>query len=654
MNYTEKFKRITLLLSFLGLLLFTQNTFGDQRNRAIIDTLRWGFDYKSAEASRRANRAQQLDSTYYVSYLIEGYHYFDKAEEHTGLAKAVDPLQKAIDLFENDFSYCLGRNYTQEDIFRGEWRNLFRQLDYFDLSNRLINCYISLEQPEEAYKAVLRLKRADFVYDFQSFHWLAWLYFRTRIYTADEFPFLKNSIEENLQAAFDYTDSLQLKLENKEPYIRSEILGSVVPGSSFYNAFEEAFLEAPRGVIANNLGILHGYNLSPELAASYFKKMDNEESLARTVNLGFTYHSNIDFRTAEEYFSNVPDLGSRSRGGHWQGYSTIFIYKGSPLDGALALQQDRDKHGFTIGYGWDNLCLARMYLYSGFVDECRIALDKADKFTEVHYNTSFREDQYRFMLKTLRLLQTRYEIQEFKFERKNHWLSLDWWKNLPELLYRKYTNLYQLANELAANPERDMVYYHIFHTESIISFDELWLIIKNYNNNFFKKTFRRLTRDDPRVNLGRYYNYFTAKLLMEEEKYETAYARIHENGALVADKESWQPQKVFHLNELYRNYPQIVPYSAVQMAFRLELSEALQSAEQPEVQSLLDRLEDFNIEWNPPERETYPEVKLDLAENNTLSYQVMINREVFTQGTVDLSSPDAAKKLAYRLFKILR
>jgi hypothetical protein len=146
---------------------------------------------------------------------------------------------------------------------------------------------------------------------------------------------------------------------------------------------------------------------------------------------------------------------------------------------------------------------------------------------------------------------------------------------------------------------------------------------------------------------------------MEEEKYETAYdvltaARIHENGALVADKESWQPQKVFHLNELYRNYPQIVPYSAVQMAFRLELSEALQSAEQPEVQSLLDRLEDFNIEWNPPERETYPEVKLDLAENNTLSYQVMINREVFTQGTVDLSSPDAAKKLAYRLFKILR
>jgi hypothetical protein len=673
MNHTEI--RIILLLSFLCLLLLTQNTFSDQRSRAIIDTLRWGFDYKSAEASRRANRAQQLDSTYYISYLIEGYHYFEKAEEHTGLAKAVEPLKKALDLFENDFSYCLGRNYTQEDIFSGEWRNLFRQLDYFDLSNRLINCYISLEQPEEAYRAVLRLKKADFAYDFQSFHWLAWLYFRTRIYTGDEYLFLKNSIEENLRAAFDYTDSLELKLEQNEPYIRSEILGSVVQGSSFYNAFEEAFLEAPRGVIANNLGILYGYNLRPDLAAGYFKKMDDEESLARTVNLGFTYHSNIDFRTAEEYFSNVPDLGSRSRGGHWQGYSTIFVYKDNPLDGALELQQDRDKHGFTIGYGWDNLCLARMYLYSGFVDECRMALDKADKFTEVHYNTSFREDQYRFMLKTLRLLQTQYEIQEHKFEHKNQWLSIDWWKDMPKLLYQKYTNLYQLANELAANPERDLVYYHIFHTESIISFDELWLIIKNYNNNYFKKTFRRLAQEDPRQNLGRYYNYFTAKLLMEEGKYETAYdvltsiltdpkldkeyerlliARIHENGALIAEKEGWEPQKVFHLNELYRSYPQLIPYSDVRMVFRLELSDELKTDKRPEIQSVLDQVDDCNIEWNPPERETYPEVKLNLGDNNNITYQVIITREVFTRGVVDISRPDAGKELAYRLFKILR
>lgn len=679
MRHTERFNRAALLVSLLGTLLFTQNTFGDQKARAIIDTLRWGFNYKSAEAYKRANQAQQLDSTYYVSYLIEGYHFFEKAEEHTGLAKAVVPLRKAVDLFEKDFSYCLGKNYTREEIYSGEWRNLFRQLDYFDLSNRLINCYISLEQPDSAYNAVMRLKKADFVYDFQSFHWLAWLYFRTRIYNSSKYAFLKNSIEENLKAAFEYTDSLEIRLEKNEPFIRNEILGAVVKGSSFYNSFEDAFLKTPRGIIANNLGILYGYNLRPELAAKYFKKMDNEESLARTVNLGFTYHSNIDFRTAEEYFSKVPDLGSRSRGGHWQGYSTIFVYKDEPQEGATKLHAERydgrDQSIYTIGYGWDNLCLARMYLYNGLLEDCRLSLDKADNFTEVHYNTSFREDQYRFMLKTLRLLHDQYELQAYKFEHKNRWLNPGWWKDFAYLTYQKYTTLYQLANELAENPERVMVYYHIFHTESIISFDELWLIIRNFSSEFFKKTFRGLSREDPRENLFRYYNYFIGKLLMGEGKYETAYdvltavltdakldkeyeklliARVHESAALIADKKNWGPQKVFHINELYRNYPQLLPYSDVEMIFHLRLSDELKSDKRPETQNALEQLQDFNIEWDTSGKENYPEVQLGLAGNNAITYQVIINREVFTQGSVDLTAPDAGKKLAYRLFKILR
>ncbi len=660
---------------FLGILILSRTGYSDEKARETIDDLRWGFDYKSAEAYQRANRAKQLDSTYYVGYLMEGYHYFEKAEEHTGLAKSVAPLRKAIELFKNDFGYCLGVNYTREDIFRGEWRNLFRQLDYFEAYYRLINCYISLEQPEEAYNAVMDFKSANLSFDFQSYHWLAWLFFRTRIYTGDKYPFLKDSIEENLQAAFDYTDSLQTRLRRKEPYLRNEILGSVVEGSPFYNFFEEAFLKAPRGVIANNLGILYGYMLQPELAASYFKKMEDEESLAKTVNLGFTYHSNIDFRTSEKYFSEVPDQGSRSRGGHWQGYSTLFVYKGEPLQGALQLREGRDKHGFTIGYGWDNLCLARMYLYSGYMDDCVASLDKADKFTEVHYNTSFREDQYRFMLKALRLLQIEYQLQTYRFEHKNRWLSLDWWKNSPGLAYRRYTTVYQLANELARNPERDMVYYHIFHTESIISFDELWQIVKHFNRDFFKNTFRRLSREDPRQNLGRYYNYFVGKLMLEEGKEETAYdvltsiltdpkldreyeklliARVHENGAIIAGEKGWGPQKAFHLNEFYRVYPELLPFSGVRMAFRLQLAPELQSDNRPEVRRALAQLRDFNIDWEPSERENYPEVALRLEGSDLLQYQVIINREVFLQGSLDLTQPDAGKSLAYRLFKILK
>ncbi|MCB9088056.1 MAG: hypothetical protein H6628_07080 [Calditrichae bacterium] len=647
-----------------------------QQARAVIDTLRWGFDFKSAEAEQRANRAQHLDSTYYVGYLIEAYHQFEKAEEHTGLAKAVAPLRKSIELYEKDFGYTLGKQYTREQIFSGAWRDLFRQLDYFDLSNRLINCYISLEQPDSAYRAARRLQQADFIFDFQAYHWLAWLYFRTRIYDSSKYAFLKNSIEANLQAAFDYTDSLEMRYQKNTPFIRSQILGAVIPGSPFYNAFESSFIKGPLGVIANTRGILYGYNFQPEEAARYFKMMDSDESVAKMVNLGYTYHAAIDFREAERYFSNVPDQGSRSRGGHWQGYSTLFVYKGNPLEGALTLQQERDKHGFTIGYGWDNLCLARMYLYSGYIEECGLSLEKADKFTEVHYNTSFREDQYRFLLKTLQLLKTHYEIKTHQFENRNRWLSWNWWKNMPELTYLKYTTVYQLANELAQNPERDMVYYHLFHTESIISFDELWMIIRNYSNSFFRNTFRKLQQEDPRPNLDRYYRYFRAMLMRAEGQDHQAFdalaeilndpkldreyeklliARIHENCAEIAHDNDWAPQEEFHLNELYRLYPQLLPYSDARMKFRLVLSSELENSDRPAVAAALDRLNDMSIDWAPEENSRYPEVALGLAEGDRLTYQVTLpNREVFTQGMVETGSGDPGKTLAYRLFKILR
>ncbi|MEZ4762334.1 MAG: hypothetical protein R3C26_03725 [Calditrichia bacterium] len=115
---------------------------------------------------------------------------------------------------------------------------------------------------------------------------------------------------------------------------------------------------------------------------------------------------------------------SRSRGGHWQGFSIVQVSKDTPFAGAAHLQADRDSHGYTIGYGWDNLCLARMYLYAGQLDECASALAKAENFKEVHYNTSFREDQYRFMLKTLQLMLTNARLKATKFENKNNWIAL--------------------------------------------------------------------------------------------------------------------------------------------------------------------------------------------------------------------------------------
>ncbi|MEZ4762336.1 MAG: hypothetical protein R3C26_03735 [Calditrichia bacterium] len=150
-----------------GTLQFATPTVAEAQNRTRRNHRQLALGvYNSAEAYRRANQAQHLDSTYYVGYLIEGYHFSERAEELSGLAKAVPPLRKAIDLFEKDFGRLLKRRIDGEAIFGGAWRDLLKQLDYYDLSNRLINTYITLEQPDSAYAASRRLLSKNLVFDF--------------------------------------------------------------------------------------------------------------------------------------------------------------------------------------------------------------------------------------------------------------------------------------------------------------------------------------------------------------------------------------------------------------------------------------------------------------------------------------------------------
>ncbi len=640
--------------------------------REIIDTLRWGFDYKSAEAIKRANRAKQLDSTYYVTHLIEGFHYYDRAEEFTGLKRAVQPLRKALAAFKRDYGYCISRRYTRSDIYAGAWREILRQIDYYTLASTLSEVFISLEMPDSAYAALTRMRDDNLVFDFRSYQGLAWIYFRSRIYTSEKYPFLKDSIEENMKTAFLYTDSLEQKYKRAVPYMRREILAAYQGMGGFYNYFNNAFVKRPPDFVANTRGILYGYNFQPALSARYFMQMDGDENMAKNVNLGYTYHADINFRTSEEYFGKVKDNGSKSRGGHWQGYSTIFVYKGQPLEGAAKLREERDKNGFTIGYGWDNLCLARMYLYAGMTDEAGRALDKAENFSEVHFNTSFREDQYRFMLKALRLMKAKFEDNAYKFEDRNYWFSWDWLTAVPKLTWDRYSFAYDLANELALNPERDIVYYHLFHTESIISFDELWTIIQKFSNGFFQTRLAELQKTDPRENLDRYYRYFLGKLLIEEGESERAFdmlttilsdpklnqeyeklliARVHENCAKIAIDEGWEPQAEFHLNELYRFYPQLIPFSNIEMRFKVKRAEDL-NEDDPQFNNILDNLSAYNIDWEPNDRENYPEVQFFNGEEGRLGFQVVMNRETVAQGMVDPNDALAARKLAYRLFRV--
>lgn len=672
-RFNLKYSVLNTGLVFFTLLL-CQNLFAQKTVRQQIDDLLTKAAPASGEMYLNANRAKQMDSTYYVGYFMEGLHYFYKAEEQSGFARAVEPLEKARVLFENDFGRYLSRWYNSESIIRDQGAKIFRQRIYMNIISLQVVVYNSLEQLDAAYRTIMNLKKKNMAFDLESYHWLAWLYFRSRVFDSGDHPFLKDTIEENLKMAELFTDSLEVRYKKNTYYIRNQILNLVPKESAFYQGFYSQYFESPLRSIANTRGILHGYNLNPKLATRYFMKLD-DEGVAKHVNIGYSYHSDIDFRKSEESFEKVPDNRAQQRGGHWQGYSTIFVYKGEPLQGALNLREKRDQHGFTIGYGWDNLCLARMYLYAGQIRDCDYSLSRAESFSEVHFNSSFREDQYHFMNRVLRLMQTEYELKAKHFENRNRWLSWDWWKALPALSYDKYTTLYTLANELALNREREIIYYHIFHPENIISFDEIWNIISQYSSDFFMEKFKAFAESDPRSNLQRYYAYFQARLMALNGDGEAAYdllteiltdpeldrqyeklllARVHEVCAGIAREYDWNPQLAFHRNELYRIYPQLIPFSGVTMRFTLKLHEALENNPPEAFGGLMAALQDCNIEWVEDDRDNTPTVHLTLGAEGKIAYEVTGTRESFTSGAVELDNPRAGKQLAYRLFRVFR
>ncbi|MEZ4762335.1 MAG: hypothetical protein R3C26_03730 [Calditrichia bacterium] len=74
-----------------------------------------------------------------------------------------------------------------------------------------------------------------------------------------------------MQEAVAYSDTMEMRYKKNVGFIRREIMGVFVPNTPFYNAFNSSFIEGPMSTLPTRAAFYAGYNLNPELAASYFK-----------------------------------------------------------------------------------------------------------------------------------------------------------------------------------------------------------------------------------------------------------------------------------------------------------------------------------------------------------------------------------------------
>lgn len=633
---------------------------GKELQRANIDAKRAIENMYSDDALPRSREFKRTDSSYYVGWMFEGVYKYNHAADYLGFKNAATSLEKALYLLERDYRKQL---YTRSSDIMVLLPAYNFQIDYTTIASDLVHAYNSMDEPEKAMKLLRRSLKYKFQreYYLDIYNLMAWTVHRNRFYTSAKYSFLKNSIDENEALANSYLDSAMRNIE------RNKSLNA--------NLFPPGYVDAEKNGVYHYKNILHAYNFHIDSANYYFELMRKSGRLPHNNYANFRSICG-DFRTAEaEYkLASEQDAGDK-RLQEWAYFTTILdIYKANPKTGAELARNMIRAAGTTPGYGWYNIALARSLTYDGQVTQAEKYVQRAADFHELHIGTTLGQSHYDFSLQLIKLLNKEQEIAMLKFEHRN------WWYN-PVVLWDilgkyvdKYIQQFLIINQFSHNPERDRVIYKLFSTENVVTWDEIWYLIKDFSTNFFLRKFSLNEQQDNRRYIRKYFGYFVARLKMEQGKYNEARtmlnkllhdpdtdaefeklftARIFQAQAICADHLKKTAERDEWIYRLYEIYPQLIPFSGLKPNMELHLSGSVD----PEV---VKRLQACNINWVGANKNGVPAPQVYLSFAGTGSKKV-VNYSIRDQNGVELAAQQhmpwskaekAGVELAYRIFNI--
>ncbi len=623
----------------------------------IIDQKRATEDVNGEDALLRAREFKRIDSTYYVGWLYEGAYKFNHSADYLGFKSAIYPLSHALDLIEHDYNKALATRTDDVLTYIPVYK---LQIDYTMIANYLMNCYSNTDQPDKVFDLLRRVKRYNFQnqYYLDVYDYMAWTVHRNRFYTHDKYYFLRNSIDENEQLANRYLDTAMRVIAKNKP---------------LNEKFQPNVEKGEKMSVYHYRNILYSYAFNIDSAEYYFDLMRQAGRLPH--NNYATFKAVIgDFKTAEKEYkiASEQDNGDK-RLQEWAYYTTILnIYKGKPREG-IQLAKDMIKAaGTTPGYGWYNIAAARCLLYDGQVAEAQKYTDRAADFKEVHIGTTLGQSHYEFSIQLLKLINKEQEWAMQQFEHKNWWYNPSVLMSMSGKMAEKYTQQFLIINQFAQNPERDRVIYKLFSNESTVSWDEIWYLIHDYSTQYFVKRFEHEAATDKRKYIRKYFKLFSARLKIKQGKYQEAkneldrlirtpdiepeYEKMFMARLYQAEAECAKELKnINDLNDwmykLYMTYPQVVPFSGLQMNMTLHVSGTADNA-------VVKKLKDYNINWVT--NSSIPSVSAYITfsgsgDKKTITYYVVDrngNYLVQKQGFTWKKSDEAAQSLAYRLFDI--
>ncbi|MEZ5018030.1 MAG: hypothetical protein R2800_13310 [Flavipsychrobacter sp.] len=622
-----------------------------------IEAKRIGSDINSEDALPRSREFKRIDSTYYVGWMYEGVYKYNHAADYLGYKNASVPLERALAVMERDYRKELATRTSDLMTYYPVYRF---HLDYTMIALYLKNCYENMEQPKETYALLRRVLKWRFQRDYymDAYNYLGWIVHRNRYYTNEKYPFLKNSIDANEALANKYLDS-GLRRIQKDKWVNRQI-------------FQPGYEKQERMSVYHYKSILHSYALNIDSAAYYYNKMKGS---------GIFPHNNYatfrticgDFREAEsEYKKAVAQDAGDKRLKEWAYYRSILsIYKGEQNSGIELIKDMIRANGSTPGFGWYNIALGRLMYYDGQYKEAERYTNKAAEFKELHIGTTLGQSHYDFSVQMLKLMNKQAEIERLKFENSNWWYNPSVLLTMAGLKAELYTQQFLIINQFAKNPERDRVVYKLFSTESTISWDEVWYLIKDFSTDFFLKKFNEEAQSDDRRYIRKYFKLFVAKLQIEkgnytkaqtildeilqdsniDEEYEQLFlARVFEAAATCAKEKEDVARYQLWMDKMYQFYPELIPTSGLKMSMNLHLAGDVD-------EKLIQRLRDCNIDWKENEK-GIPQVYLSFSKTKD-KYKVIYTTKgadgniVVQEDTISYQKPEeGALELSYKLFDI--
>lgn len=646
-----------LRLLFCLLLIGSLNAYAQSNARTQIDNEREGSftDDKTYEKARGFIRK---DSTYYVGYLLEGAYLFYRANDELGFNKAIAPLQKALDKIENDFDPLLRIRTNNYAEYSANYRY---QSDYGIITYFLSRCYQNVELQDKAMEVLYHIRDRNFQLEINmdSYNTMAWLFHRNRVYTSKQFPFLKNSVKENVIAANRCLDSALQKLRNDIPMNNG--------------LYDPQFLNRQYLGTIHYKAMIHDYLLDIDSANYYYDVLIQNGTYSSNnyaefkLAMGELEEADLFFIEAEEREQSREKTTKE----YYYMRGTLATYRGHPEKADSLLTDVLQQQGSTPGYGWHCIGLARAQHYEGLTAESQERVNKAARFQELHIGTTWGQEQYNLAVASLNYINQAQFKKEYWFEHNEwyFWLNpLNWYRWVKYTLEVRHHKMV-LASLVAGNPERDQVIYSIFSPENLITFDEVWSVIDGFGNNYFIDIYKKRLRTDKRPRLKKYFSYFLGKLYLaegneaeaikyfekvlndpeREDPYQTLLmARVLEGLAMATDGE----QQKQYTQQLYKLYPQLVPFSDLTMAFRLHVEGQPTDVQQ----DILDELNSSRIDFTTDT--TVPGLSLTFAQHGEaidVSYTVQADDQVMQHGTLRIEQHEregAGKLIAYRLFGI--